>query len=253
MKNRGLTACLALAIFAVSGGAAAGDDFHKDPMTPNRRAESPQHFAFELRFSPYSPDVDGESSLGGKTPFADTFGSMKRLLISAEMDWQAYRIPYVGTIGPGFSVGYTEFSDKSFTLGGARSEEETSLLVYPMTLNAVLRVDQLWRRHSVPFVPYAKAGLAYALWRGTNPGGTSVVGDGVTAKGATFGTNFAFGVAFALDFLDEYASRNLDNAIGINNSYLFAEVYALTLNGLGQSSAMQLGANTWALGLAFEF
>jgi hypothetical protein len=45
----------------------------------------------------------------------------------------------------------------------------------------------------------------------------------------------------------------MDNATGINNTYLFLEEYWLTLDGLAQTNALHVGTNTWSAGLAFEF
>ena len=83
-------------------------------------------------------------------------------------------------------------------------------------------------------------------------GGTSSFG-GVSGKGTTWGTNTAIGIAFALDAIDQGATRNMDNAIGINNTYFYAEYYWLALNGLAQDKALYVGSNSWAMGLAFEF
>jgi len=65
----------------------------------------------------------------------------------------------------------------------------------------------------IPLVPYAKAGLAYALWRASTTAGTVTV-DNVAGKGQSFGYHVAAGLAFQMDVLDP---------------------------------------RTWALGLAFEF
>src|SRR4051812_22637754 len=61
---------------------------------------SPQNFALELRFSPYYPNVDKEPGLAGQ-PFKQSFGDNARFFIGLEFDWQTFRIPYIGTIGPG--------------------------------------------------------------------------------------------------------------------------------------------------------
>ena len=93
---------LAIAVLATTGlvgrDAAA---FEFGTPAQEHPSRSPQNFAFELRFSPYRPQIDEEESLNGKTPFADAFGDKPRLYIGAEFDWQIFRIPYVGTIGPG--------------------------------------------------------------------------------------------------------------------------------------------------------
>lgn len=214
---------------------------------------SPQNFALELRFSPYRVQVDEEPALNGATPFADAFGTSPRLYFGLEFDWQTFRIPYVGTIGPGVSVGTVSMSRTARTKQTAReSGDEYSLTIYPFTLNAVLRADALWRDRGFPLVPYGKLGLGMALWEASTTGGTSSFG-GVSGKGTTWGTNTAIGLAFALDSIDQGATRNMDNAIGINNTYFYAEYYWLALNGLAQDKALYVGSNSWAMGLAFEF
>ncbi|MCL2778917.1 MAG: MXAN_2562 family outer membrane beta-barrel protein [Polyangiaceae bacterium] len=214
---------------------------------------SAQNFAIEVRVGPYKPQVDSEPALGSKTPYNTSFGSAFRILPALEFDWQTLRIPGIGTIGPGVSIGYTRMSADSVTLSGRPSGDTTSLSIIPMTLVGVLRVDVLWRKFGVPLVPYGKAGLGYALWTASNTGGTSDA-NGVKGEGHSLGTNFALGLAFSLDAFDTYAARNMDIATGINNSYVFVEAYRLTLNGFGSSSTLRVGSgNTWTAGLAFEF
>jgi hypothetical protein len=53
---------------------------------------------------------------------------------------------------------------------------------------------------------------------------------------------------------DEYAAKNFDEAMGVNNTYLFGELMRSDLSGLGiQSSPLRVGESTWVAGLAFEF
>jgi len=212
---------------------------------------SAQNFALELRFSPYRPDVDKEPGLTG-TPFKDRFGDNPRLYVGLELDWQTLRIPHVGTIGPGLGVGTVSMSRSATTVSGRPSGDEYSLDIYPFYLAAVLRADTFWRDMGIPIVPYGKLGLGYGIWRSSNSGGTSSV-NGIKGKGGTLGTHVAIGAAFALDALDSGASRNMDNATGINNTYFYAEYYWLTLNGVGQSNPLYVGTDTWAMGMAFEF
>lgn len=218
---------------------------------------SPQNFAFELRFSPYRVQVDEEPGLAknaqGEGPFAQSFGTSPRLYIGLELDWQTFRIPYVGTIGPGLSVGSVSMSRTARTKQSNReSGDEYSLTIYPFALNAVLRADALWHDRGFPLVPYDKLGLGMAFWEASTTGGTSTF-NGVSGKGTTWGTNVALGLGFALDAIDHGATRNMDNAIGINNTYVFFELYWLSLNGLGQDKALYVGSNSWTMGLAFEF
>lgn len=213
---------------------------------------SAQNFAFELRFSPYYPEVDEEPGLQG-TPFRDAFGDKGRLYIGMEFDWQMFRIPWLGTIGPGLGVGMVSMSRPAVTKSGRESGDEYGLTIYPFYLSGVLRADALWQSRGFPLVPYGKLGLGYGIWRASNSGGTSSAPDGVSGKGSTWGTHAAIGISFALDAIDQGATRNMDNAIGINNTYVYAEYYWLNLNGIAQDKALYVGANSWATGLAFEF
>jgi hypothetical protein len=213
---------------------------------------SAQNFALELRFSPYYPNVDSEPGLTGK-PFKQAFGDSPRVYIGLEFDWQTFRIPYVGTIGPGLGVGRVSMGREARTVTGRPSSDEYSLTIHPIYLAAVLRVDTFWRGAGFPLVPYGKLGGAVGLWDASDSRGTSKSSDGVEGSGATWGTHVAVGAGIPLDFIDRGASRNMDNATGINNTYIYAEYYWLGLNGLGQSNALYVGTNTWAAGMAFEF
>ena len=96
--------------------------------------------------------------------------------------------------------------------------------------------------------PYAKLGLGSAIWRITNGGGTAKV-DGVTGSGISWGPQGALGAMLLLDFFDQSSAKNLDNELGINNSYFFFEWY---LSKLGIGDQLEVGTSSWALGLAFE-
>jgi hypothetical protein len=216
--------------------------------------ESPQRFAFELRMGPYVPRIDEEFQ--GKTPFKDTFGSGKGFHIGAEVDWQALRIPYFGSLGPGFSWAYTSRSAKAKISGsGQESAEETKLSILPMSLVGVLRVDALTRELGVPLVPYGKAGLGLGLWSISTEQGV-VTRDGVRGRGRSWGTHLALGGMLHLDFLEPGTALAFDDEMGVNNSYLFFE---WMWSDLGSSSLlenkpqMRVGTSGWVLGLALEF
>ncbi|MBX3205730.1 MAG: hypothetical protein KF764_11725 [Labilithrix sp.] len=250
--------CL-LAAIALGGVLVARDASAIELGTPAQAHpfRSAQNFALEIRVSPYYPAVDDEPGLRG-TPFKDRFGDNPRIALGLEFDWQTFRIPYVGTIGPGIGASIVNMSRPAVTVSGRASGDEYGLSIYPMYLSAVLRADTFWRGLGFPLVPYAKLGLAVGFWRATNAAGTSdsiLPGEtqAVPGRGMSFGTHMAGGLAFPLDALDSGASRNMDNFLGINNTYIYGEYYWLNLNGLGQSSALYVGTTTWAAGLAFEF
>ncbi len=242
-------ALAAAALFLTASDASAVELGTPATEHPFRTA---QNFALEIRVSPYYPQVDDDPKLNGAKPFENNFGNKARVLLSLELDWQTFRIPHLGTIGPGVGVGSVSMSRSVETVTGRTSGDETSLSIYPFWGVAVLRADVLWRDYGFPLVPYAKGGLGLGIWRASNSAGTARQ-DGVSGKGKSWGTNFALGVGFALDAIDKGASRNMDNATGINNTYVFLEAYWLTLDGIGQSKALHVGTSTWSMGLAFEF
>ena len=231
-----------------------------DPASSWRRGsgrgyESPQNYALEIRFGPYHPNIDDE--FGGTGPYDEVFGDSTRWYIGLELDWQAIRIPHFGSVGPGFSWGYTRMKANAKLTGtNIDSAEETSLWIMPMFVGGVLRVDVFANEMGIPLVPYIKAGFGYALWKTSDGLGTSEVATGsgtVEGKGRSYGWHFAPGIALQLDPFDRHAARQLDNSVGVNHSYAFLEWMRTNLDGFGADDQMRVGTSTWVAGLAFEF
>jgi hypothetical protein len=239
---------------SLSCGLVARDALAIPLGTPEQESptRSAQNFALEVRLSPYSAAVDEAPGLRG-TPFRDRFGDAPRVAFGLELDWQTLRIPFVGTIGPGFGAGVVSMSRPAMTLTGQPSGDEYGLTIHPLYLAGVLRGDALWRDLGIPFVPFAKLGLGAGVWRASNTGGTSRSSDGATGRGVTWGSLLAVGASFPLDALDPSTSRSVDVSVGINATHLFVEYYWLDLDGLFQRDALYVGTKTWAAGLAFEF
>ncbi len=227
------------------------DEFGRYGQTEDQR-ESKQIGALELRIGRYKPLVDSE--FNGTGPYRRTFGTKNRYSIGLEFDWQALRIPYFGTLGPGFGIEYTKISGDSFLASdlSQRVPEESSLGIIPLYLVAVLRFDYLARTTPIPFVPYGKLGLGSAMWWVSNGGGTANA-NGVEGRGFSYGPQFALGGMFLLDVLDRTSASYMDDSVGVNNSYFFMEWFVSQLDGFGSGKQMQVGTNTWVLGLAMEF
>ena len=218
---------------------------------------SPQQFALELRGGPYYPAVDEE--FGSAKPYQKFFGDAGLYHFGIEFDWQALRIPWVGTFGPGFGVGYSSASGSAFIEGtyGKANETKagaTSLTILPMHVSAVLRLDELMRRTRIPIVPYGKVGLGAGLWWVENGTGTSQVkasdGSEIAGRGLSYGVHWALGGMFALDWLGQRSMSALDQETGINHVYLFGEWMNQNL-GLG-TGQMHVGTSTWMVGMTFE-
>lgn len=244
-----LAGALAL-LFSLEAAAQESSDIDSSWYRGTRRRESEQKWAFELRFGPYHPQVDKE--FGGKAePFKQVFGDSGKFFFGVELDWQALRIPWVGTFGPGAGWGYTSMSSKAKLQGTNNdSAEDTKLWIMPMYAVGVLRVDVLPREFSIPLVPYGKLGLGYGLWKASNELGASNY-EGVRGKGHSYGFHAAVGAALQLDFLDMAATQQLDNSVGINHVYGYVEWVWSDLGALG-SNQMRIGTSTWMTGLTFE-
>jgi hypothetical protein len=247
LRSRFLLASTVVALAASlwTRGAAAQEDSEQSWREP-RVYESPQRFAFELRFGPYRPQID--DTFPQSKPYETVFGTDRRVMFGLEFDWQIYRIPYVGTIGPGIGWSYTHMSATAIRADGQPSVEETGLGIMPTYGVGVLRIDGLARQTGIPLVGYGKAGLGYAWWWTGNDMETQ-------RRGHTWGTQFALGGMFLLDIIDSHSSVEIDNEWGVNNSYVFFEWMVANLNDFkskSDTSVMRVGTNTWMMGLAFE-
>ncbi|MCP4606750.1 MAG: hypothetical protein GY847_40630 [Proteobacteria bacterium] len=231
---------------------------------------SPQYGAFELKFGPYRPAVDDNTSLNG-TPYKDTFGDDVMFLTMLELDWQFVHPPGF-SIGIGGAVGFMQEYAKSKLLddSGDPSDTESAdysvLNVIPFSLLAVVRVDVLADELRVPVVPFFKIGFNWYLWWILSGGDTATVEwveeDGEIhrekAVGGTPGWQVNTGLMFRLDEFDRMSARTFDNEAGVNNSYLFVEFMWAFVNRFGDDDYMNLSTDTFAgatlmAGLALEF
>ncbi len=245
-----LGVCASAPLLLVSVNASASnqevDEFGR--VRGHQATESPQDVAVEVRFGRYVPNAD--EGVDG-TPYRDVFGTSSRYYLGLEVDWQVLRIPHFGTFGPGASIGYTRSSAKGLLVNGDLSAQDTSLQILPLYLVGVLRADVLARETPVPLVPYAKLGLGFAFWRASDAGESSRF-EGVVGRGHSYGPQFALGGMLLLDWFDRQDAKTADANLGLNHSYLFGEWYVSKLDGFGRSDQLQVGTNTWMVGLAFE-
>lgn len=243
---------LALALSAASSGAFAQgtDEFGAYGGLEERRYESEQSMAFELRIGRYRPRIDEELA---SAPFAQTFGDTPRYILGFEVDWQALRMRKFGSFGPGFGWGYTKFTaDALLADGSGRSAQSTTLEIMPMYAVGVLRVDALAQQTPVPLAFYGKLGLGYALWWTGDGDETSTDDAGVKGRDISYGLHYAVGAMFLLDALDRASAVEIDVTTGVNNTYFFFEWTVSQLDGFGSGNHMQVGSNSWTLGLALE-
>lgn len=209
----------------------------------------------ELHVGPYDPAIDEQFVTA--TPYDDVFGDEGVVLFGFHLDRQLFQS--FGSLGLGGGLRYGWVDGKALADDGTKSKDETTLHLLPVQLSLVYRLDVAAVRWDVPFVPYAKGGLTYALWWVTN-GRDEIAnaydqdGNGRVGAGGTLGWHFAAGLQLLLDWLDGSAAQELDNESGVNNSYLFAEWSLNSVNDFGSATSMELSdRGALSFGLMFEF
>lgn len=227
----------ALSVIAVGATAAAFDD-------------KPTRGTFEFKLGPYSPQVDAE--FGDVGPYAQFFGDRSMLYAEVEYDyhlWQGF-----GTLAVAGHLGYGRVSAPVVDQDGEviDSEERTALRILPLRASLVYRFDYGLKNYNIPLVPVAKGGLNYYFWRIIDPGGDTPETEGRSASGGMFGFQATLGLHFLLNILDPRRAAALHMHWGIRKTYIFAE-YTFSRTGIFSQDAINLSANHWALGLAFEF
>lgn len=219
---------------------------------------SDQWFFFEVKFGPYTPDMDSEFG-SGTSPYEDLFGGMG-LMVKGELDIEVWR-PF-GTLAVGGEIGWFTKSGKTLTDKGddttpttstTQSAGDTSINLVPLALLVVYRADFLWDRWSVPVIPYVKLGLNYTFWWITKGDGSTASYKGDSARGGTFGWQFNGGAALLLDVFEPKAAKTMDMETGINHAYIFFEFTHVGADGFGSDTALSVGDTTYQGGLAFEF
>lgn len=223
--------------------------------TEGQYRSTPQHFAFELKFGPYRPDIDSEfSGPMHPTPYADYFGTGRKLMTTMEFDWEIVR--HIGTVALGLGLGY--FKETGHNLNGDHSgnstDDTSSLRLLPFSLSAIYRFDLPYERIRFPLIPYGKLGFDYLYWTITNGNGeVSHDSTGGTGQGGTLGWHATVGLSLVLDVFDQSAANQFDQEMGINHTQLFFEFTHLDASGLGESNRLHVGDTTWNAGIMFEF
>jgi hypothetical protein len=234
--------------------AAAASSAHAQAISREAPAGSDRRWAFELRFGPYSPEIDSEFSGPAESrPYRKYFGTKRRLLTQVEVDYQLFR--GFGSAAVALQLGYVHASAAALTeTGNEPSADSTALTLWPASLSVVYRMDLAAERWRIPLVPYVKLGLGYTVWSISDPdGNVSRPATGGRGRGGTPGWQVAGGLSFQLDILDPSASRTLDSEAGINHTYLFVEGARFDASGLWRSKALHVGDTTWLIGLMLEF
>jgi hypothetical protein len=260
-RRAALVAALGLGVLLSLGGLARAqsDILTAEPSDRpyGQQYRSPQHFAFELKFGPYRPDVDSEFPSSGpnaRSPYRDYFTDSSHLFSQVEFDWQILHT--FGSLGVGVGLGYFSVTGVA-PLGtgtGQLSGDTSNFKVVPVSASLVYRFDRFLDTRNIPLVPFGKLGLDWAYWQITDGNGEIAKDSmGNSARGATLGWHAAAGIAFVIDWLDPEAARDFDADLGVNHTALTFEYSYADISGLGQAGRLHVGDTTWALGLLLEF
>jgi hypothetical protein len=236
-RRRRLAGLVAVPILALASPSRADD-------------EAPSWVMVEARFGAHRPRID--DAFEHAAPYAKTFGTAPRLMVGAEADVMPLHVPNVGSLGFGALVGFTRATaHQAFKVGGGPSDSKTALDTWLFGVVTTFRVDVLARETIVPIVPYAKVGLATALWSSSDGDRISHTG-ARAARGHTNGFFYAAGLGLLLDAFDRQAAKTFSVERGVKHSYVFCELAVADLRGIGQGEVMRVGSRTWTFGLAFE-
>ncbi len=213
---------------------------------------SPQTASLDFRVSSYKPGID--NAFSGHSPYADVMKDGD-LGFGFSVDWRIWHA--FGEFAAGLGIGRWSHQGTALLTDGSASNDKTQLTIIPLTLDAVYRFDILAERYEFPIVPYARVGAVYGLWwmlDGVNNISTytTKAGKSVRAIGGTGGLQGTIGLRLLLDVFEPGAARSFDIEMGVNHSYLFAEVQKLWLNDFGSSKSIDLSDTVLAFGLAFD-
>ena len=185
-------------------GAARAQSFANETWNvegDQSRYHSPQRFAFELRFGPYLPDVDGEFD-GARHPYQDFFGSADQLMTQLELDYEFFH--RFGSLGVGLGFNYFSVTGTSPVASGTGlpSGDQSTLKIFPLSLSAVYRFDYFLEMRRFPLVPFGKRGSTGPTGRSPTATARSRATDAAeAAAGGTPGWHVAGGLALVLDFV----------------------------------------------------
>ena len=255
--NCGFAVATILIVLVAAPRASRAQDFAQEASIVEgetyNRYKSPQRFAFELTFGPYTPDIDSEFN-GARTPYKDYFGSGANLLTRVEFDYQFWH--RYGSLAAGLGVGYFSVTGNSPVANGTGlpSGDQSQLKIIPISLSAIYRFDYFLQERGFPLVPFGKLGLDWAYWQNTDGNGNIADADSSGhGRGGTLGWHVAGGVALTLDFLDPDAAHDFDQDMGVNHTALTFEFFHSDISGLGQADRLHVGDTNWTLGLLLEF
>jgi hypothetical protein len=219
--------------------------------------ESPRRGSFEFRVQPYRPNIDDEFD-GAARPYFDIFGDGREYILRGDVSWTFFERDRYGTFDLGIGVGFVQSKGYALLPGTLQtSGDKTRLRIIPTAITLTYRYDGLARRYRwLPIAPYGRASLERWNWWVTAGSGGATDANGRHSTGATNGYGLTGGIALLLDSIDPARARDMDNNLGINDVYAYAEITRSRIDDFGSSSSWDLSPDNgsmWGFGLLFVF
>lgn len=238
-------------VFAAAAAAAMLAARADAQVIIETRTESPRTGFVHLKMGSFTPRIDTEGALEGRTPYGSSFeGGM----LMPEVELGRYFYQGIGSAGVSFSAAYGEKYGGIVPDGGTtpdRSLGVTYFKVIPLQLSLTYAFDWAALRYNIPVVPYGRAGLrAVGWWSGDSL--DEPPPEGTKPSGMRYGHAFTGGLKLMLDILEPQLAREFDSDVGVNHSYLFAEYTYARVNNFGRPG-YELGSRHWMFGLSLDY
>ena len=151
---------------------------------------------------------------------------------------------FEGTMGIGF---FQELGTQIRTTDGTSTDEHIMLTMWPMNLDAMVKLDFLYEQ---PIVPFARAGADMWIW--TENWGSRLGGEipYEQVSGGKGGWHYGFGGLLLLDFLDRKTADRVEAVSGINDTFLIFEYRKTTMF---DAAGLDLGSTEMSIGLKLDF
>lgn len=235
--------------------------------------DDPPSWGMELRMGPFRPRIsdnarDREYYALIYADHNDRSLFRNRPLLKT-VETSQYLFTSFGLLGVTVSVGHwsvtapsrvcSDPADAARTVGctpqtvwqSSAGNDTTDLTIVPVGVGVVYRFDLVSRLLAVPLVPYAKAGLDYALWWNTAGGRLSKTA--VTkGRGGTLGYTSAVGLMVNLDWLEPSTASRARATTGIADSYIYVDWTQRVSDGFGDATRLGTSGRVLSVGVALD-
>lgn len=205
-------------------------------------AESERSLGLSFAVGDFRPqNIDNENGLSAE-PYKEIFDNKSEFMFKMGLDYEF--LQGFGTLSAGGATGFWQVLGKgiyNYDNGVVEKSLDTTVFnIVPIEMNLIYKLDYYANLNNIPLVFYGKVGVDYYIfWITDSKGNVSNYrdreGGGSDGYGGKFGYHYAGGLMFLLDWIDRETAADFDMELGVNNSYLFVEMYKTVINGFGGS------------------